>query len=187
MTTQTTDEMELAAEILTLATEMTFASIRPDGTPHASTVSFASSNLTVYFAVAIDSQKAFNIQHCNRVAYTANTRYRSWHEIRGLAVDAIAQLVTGVDELSVVSAMLRQKYPEFCSIVDNPAQLPWPGMLFIRCDPTDIVMLDYTQGFGHTVYFQTELASDVATSHSPSGRGEIRIAERGPGGRKRTW
>lgn len=182
----TTDELNLAAEILTLATEMTLASIRPNGTPHASTVSFASSQLTVYFSVSINSQKALNIQHCNRVAFTANNPYRSWREIRGVAVDATARLVTGVEELSVVSAMLRQKHPEFSSIVDDVTQLPWPGMLFIRCDPTDIVMLDYTRGFGHTVYFQTDPAGAEGIC-SASGQPAIGTEKPGLGGHKRTW
>jgi hypothetical protein len=153
-------DLDLATEILSLATELTLASIRPDGTPHASTVNFANSGLTVYLAVAIDCQKAHNIQHSSRVAFTANTAYRSWAEIRGLSIDASARLVTGVEELSLVSELLLQKYPEFSVVISNPAQRPWPGMLFIRCDPSCISLLDYTKGFGHTEYFQIDATAD---------------------------
>lgn len=187
MTTPTRDEFDLAAEILSLATELTFASIRPDGTPHASTVNFASNGLTVYFAVAIDCQKACNIQHCSRVAFTANTPYRNWREIRGLSVDGVARLVTGVEELSLASALLQQKYPEFASIIQDPAQLPWPGMLFIRCDPVHVALLDYTRGFGHTVHFEAPAAAaerapetahrstDTASSPDASKRRDSRL------------
>jgi uncharacterized protein YhbP (UPF0306 family) len=154
MTNPTRSDLDLATGILSRATDLTLASIRPDGTPHASTASFANSGLTVYFAVAIDCQKAHNIQHSSRVAFTVNTAYRNWAEIRGLSIDAAARLVTGVEELNLVSALLLEKYPEFSVIISNPAQLPWPGMLFIRCDPSYISLLDYTKGFGHTVHFQ---------------------------------
>lgn len=156
MKTPTSLELDLATDILTNATELTLCSIRPDGTPHASTASFANSGSTIYMAVSIGCQKAYNIQHCSRVAYTVNQAYRNWLEIQGLSVDATAHFVTGVEELGLASALLWQKYPEFASIIMNPEQLPWPGMVFIRCEPSHFGLLDYTKGFGHTEHFQVD-------------------------------
>ena len=133
MTIFSTSDSDLATEILALGRELTLASIRPDGTPHASTVSYANIGLVVYFAVAIDSQKTQNIEHNRQVAFAVNTPYKKWKEIRGMAVDAAARLVTGTDELALAEGLLLIKYPEFAAVISNPLQLPWPGML-IECD-----------------------------------------------------
>ena len=161
MTNPSKSQLDLCTDILSLATELTLASIRPDGTPHASTASFASDGLCVYFSVAIDSQKAHNIQHSNRIAFAVNTAYRHWNEIRGLSVDASAHMVTGKEELSFASALLMQKFPEFASVISDPAQLPWPGMVFVRCIPHRIALLDYTKGFGHTDYLEVDAALEL--------------------------
>ena len=69
MTNPTSSDLDLATEILALETELTLASIRPDGTPHVSSASYANSGLIVYFAVAIECQKAHNIQHSSQIAF----------------------------------------------------------------------------------------------------------------------
>ena len=61
-------ELDLAIDILANAAELTLCSIRPDGPSHASTESFANSGLTIYMAVSIGCQKAYNIEHCSRIA-----------------------------------------------------------------------------------------------------------------------
>lgn len=160
MSEYTSEELAQASDILGRATELTMATLRPDGAPHASTASFANKGLTVYLAVAIGSQKACNIQYDSRVAFTANMAYRNWDEIRGLSVDATAHFVTGDAELKLASSLLWQKYPQFASVISNPDILPWPGMVFIRCDPTHVALLDYAQGFGHTVHFRVDASAD---------------------------
>ena len=166
MTSYTSSDLDLVTEILSLGRELTLASIRPDGTPHASTVSYANIGLVVYFAVAIDSQKTYNIDHNSQVAFAVNTPYKKWREIRGLAVDAAARLVTGTDELALAESLLLRKYPEFSTVISNPLQLPWPGMLFIRCDPSFISLLDYTKGFGHTTRFRIGLDTNISPFHN---------------------
>jgi uncharacterized protein YhbP (UPF0306 family) len=160
MTQPSKDELAVINEILDLATEVTLASVRPDGMPHASTTHFAHRGLTLYLAIAIDSEKSHNVQHCSRVAYTINTSYRSWREIRGLAVDATARLVTGVEEFATASLLLQKKYPEFATIISDFSQLPWPGMVFLRCDPLHIALLDYAKGFGNTVHIDLASGTD---------------------------
>ena len=54
----------LREEILSVlkdASDMTIATIRPDGYPQATTVSYVSDGLTIYFGCAAESQKAQNI------------------------------------------------------------------------------------------------------------------------------
>jgi general stress protein 26 len=153
MTSSSGSNIELVEDMLLRGGDMTLASIRVDGTPHASTVNFASRGMAVYFAISIDSQKSHDIQHCARVAFTVNLPYHSWTEIRGLSVDGDASIVTDPEELDLAGTLLLKKYPQFASIISNLAQHPWPGMLFVRCDPVHVALLDYTKAFGHTDYF----------------------------------
>jgi hypothetical protein len=46
------------------------ATIRPDGYPQATTVSYVSDGLTIYFGCVAESQKAQNIAYNNKVSLT---------------------------------------------------------------------------------------------------------------------
>lgn len=139
--------------ILRAGRELVLASIRPDGSPHASTLSYASDGLKVYCAISLDSQKAHDIRHDGHVAYVVNSPYHTWAEIRGISVDARASMLNQTEELQLAATLLLQKYPEFSKVISNTKALPWPGLLFITLQPQLISMLDYTQGFGHTEQF----------------------------------
>lgn len=139
--------------ILGAGRELVLASIRPDGSPHASTLSYASDGLKVYCAISLDSQKAHDIRHDGHVAYVVNSPYRSWTEIRSISVDARASMLNQTDELQQAATLLLRKYPEFSKVISNTDALPWPGLLFIGLQPHVISLLDYTRGFGHTEYY----------------------------------
>ena len=142
----------LALDILHRAKDLTLASLRSDGAPHATTLSFASAELVMYAAVGIDSQKAHNIRRDGRVALTVNAPYRDWHEIQGLAIDATAEIVIEPDQMRLASELLLARFPQYVKLVGNTQTVPWPGMLYVRIVPRNVALLDYTQSFGHTVH-----------------------------------
>ncbi|CUI08969.1 pyridoxamine 5'-phosphate oxidase family protein [Massilia antarctica] len=144
---------ELARTILAATTDLTLASIRDDGTPHASTVSFAADGLVLYVAIALDSHKAHNLRTHPQVALTVNAPYRSWNEIQGLSMDAMAEMIHEPVEAQRAAAALLARFPAFAQVVANTSALPWPGMLFVRITPLAVALLDYTKGFGHTDFF----------------------------------
>jgi hypothetical protein len=74
---------EEITSILKNADEMTIATVRPDGYPQATTVSYVNDGLKIYFGCAAESQKAKNLARDSRVSLTVNLPYRSWKEIRG--------------------------------------------------------------------------------------------------------
>lgn len=152
------------AAILDAGKDLVLASIRPDGTPHASTLSYASDGLRTYCAISLDSQKAHDIRHDAHVAYVVNAPYRSWAEIRGVSIDARASMLNEPGELRLASTLLLQKYPEFSTIISDTMALPWPGMLFIALQPLFISLLDYTKAFGHTEHFSVD-AGHLAKVH----------------------
>lgn len=147
---------DLVDRILAGAADLTLATLRADGSPRASTVSFVNQGHVLYAAIAIDSGKAHDISHDNRVAVTVNLPYASWAAIQGLAIDGHAAFVSDTDELAAVASLLHRKQPAFAKLIADPTQLPWPGMLFLRITPQALALLDYTKGVGHTSYFALE-------------------------------
>ena len=97
----------LIDRILTGAADLTLATLRADGSPHASTVNFAHSGWQLYTAISLDSGKAHDINHDHRVALTVNLPYSDWHDIQGLAIDGEAAFVTDPQELARVAASKR--------------------------------------------------------------------------------
>lgn len=143
----------LARAILAGATEMTLATVRADGSPHASTVNFASDGIVLYAAIALDSNKSHDIRDDARVSLTVNAPFKNWNEIQGLSIDATATLVEGRTDHVAASALLLAKLPQYAAMVGAAPLLPWPGMLFIRILPTALILLDYTKQFGHAEHF----------------------------------
>ena len=80
--------------ILDDANDVTIATVREDGYPQATTVSYVNEGLTIYFGCAADSQKAKNIARNSKVSLTVNLPYGSWNEIRGLSLGGRAERVT---------------------------------------------------------------------------------------------
>jgi hypothetical protein len=146
------EDLELATRILSEVDDLTLATIRSDGSPHASTVNFVCEDMVLYAAIAIDSAKAHDLGRDGRVALTVNAPYGNWNEIQGLSIDGIAEFITEPGELSFVSSLLLNRFPAFREIISTEV-LPWPGMLFVRITPRILTLLDYTHGFGHMETF----------------------------------
>jgi hypothetical protein len=150
---------ELACNILTRTNEMTLATLRADGSPHASTVSFASDGLILFAAIAIDCGKAYEIRRDGRVSLTVNAPFQTWNQIQGLSIDGVAALIDWPRGQEEASALLLRKLPAYAALVGKAPATPWPGMLFIRIVPKVVNVLDYTERFGHSTRFAvTDLA-----------------------------
>lgn len=127
---------------------MTIATLRPDGWPQATTVGYVSEGLTLYFLCGLDSQKAANLAHDDRVSLTIDHDTPDLMAITGLSMAARAQKVVDRDKANTVLRMLPLKYPENISL---PMAMPTPEDVHIfRVTPTVISVLDYSKGFGHT-------------------------------------
>lgn len=148
-----THDRAFALGILARAKDATLASIRADGTPHASTVNFAYDELVLYAAIGIDSQKAHNIRLRPHIALTVNAPYQQWNEIQGMAIDGLAEIVSDPDEVRHASALLLSRFPQYAKFMGDTNTIPWPGMLYVRIIAQSIALLNYGEGFGHTTYF----------------------------------
>jgi len=144
-------EQEIKRKILALLDQhriMTIATLRPDGWPQATTVGYVSDGLTLYFLCGLDSQKAANLAHDDRVSLTIDHDTPDLMAITGLSMAARAQLVTDQAEAERVLGLMPLRYPAQTKL---PVPMPKPGDVRIfRLTPTVISVLDYSKGFGHT-------------------------------------
>lgn len=133
--------------ILDRANEMTIATVRKDGYPQATTVSFVNDALDIYFGCSGDSQKARNISRNSKVSLTANLPYANWGEIRGISAGGHAGLLTDPHEIELAGQLLLRKFPQG---IAEYASGVLAGVAFCKVVPTVISVLDYRRGFGHT-------------------------------------
>lgn len=133
---------------------MTIATLRPDGWPQATTVGYVNEGLTLYFLCGLESQKAANLAHDDRVSLTIDHDTSDLMAITGLSMAAHARAVTDRAEAQRIIQMLPLKYPE---VHEPPLPMPSPDEVRIfRVLPTVISVLDYSQGFGHTDLYVCE-------------------------------
>jgi general stress protein 26 len=129
------------------AHDLTLATIRPDGYPQATTVSFAHDGLTLYVGIGKHSQKANNIRQNNKVSLTINLPYRDWREIRGVSMSALAEILDEPQAVASARECLLRRFPQVAE---------WAGpdmaadIAFLKITPQVISVLDYSKGFGHT-------------------------------------
>ncbi len=134
------------SKLLASENDMTIATVREDGYPQATTVSYVSDGLKIYFGCDAGSQKARNIARSNKVSLAIDAPYASWEEIKGLSIGGTAERVTEKQELNRVVRLMHAKFPQ----INEYATDADAGLAVFRITPQVISVLDYTKGFGHT-------------------------------------
>lgn len=132
--------------VLDRSPDMTIATVRPDGAPQATVVSFVHDGLDIYFGTGAGAQKAANIARDPRVSITVTAPYGDWLHIQGLSLSGVASTVTSAEELARVYALMVGRFPQLAAMSDRDRA---ETRLF-RVVPTVVSVLDYTKGFGHT-------------------------------------
>jgi hypothetical protein len=138
---------EFVLRVLDSAPDLTLATIRPDGYPQATTVSYAHEGMLLYAGIGRHSQKAENIRRNGKVSLTITLPYHDWLEIRGLSMSAIAELLDDPQDAATAAACLERRFP---------AVAEWGGpdmahaVAFLRIRPQMVSVIDYSKGFGHT-------------------------------------
>ena len=133
-------------DVLETVADLTIASIREDGFPQATTVSYVSDGMTVYFGTSKDSQKAANLARDSRVSITVNKPYRFWKDIVGLSAAGHATRVSEAAEYRKVGRLLFARFPD----VHEYASAESEEVALFRIDLSIVTLLDYRQGFGHS-------------------------------------
>ncbi len=125
---------------------MTITTLRPDGSPQATTVGYAKDGLILYFLCGRDAQKARNLARDDRIPLTIDHDTSDPIAISSLSMAARAQPVDDPTEVEKVFRLLPLKYPEYMGL----AMPKLEEIRIFRVRPTIISVLDYSLGFGHT-------------------------------------
>lgn len=126
---------------------LNLGTVRPDGWPQVTTVSYVNDGLKLYFVTLAQAQKVNNIAHSSKVSLTIDSDEDDWDQIKGLSMSAEAGIVTDPKEIARVGDLMLDKFPQ---IRGMGTPLDTQTMTVIRLSPRVISVLDYTKGFGHT-------------------------------------
>lgn len=136
----------LILDILDRSPDMTIGTVRPDGAPQATVVSFVHDGLNLYFGTGSQSQKSTNIARDPRVSITVTAPYSDWLHIQGVSLFGTAEEIEDVAGKVHVAELMMRRFPQLGQM---PAVDPQDTKLFcIR--PSVVSVLDYTKGFGHS-------------------------------------
>ncbi len=138
---------EFILNVMANAKDLTLATIRPDGYPQATTVSFAFDDLTIYVGVGKNSQKALNIRRNNKISLTINSEYTDWSQIKGLSMGGVAEIADDPQDIQSAAACLLARFPQAAEWANGDHK---NEVAFLKIRPQVISVLDYTKGFGHT-------------------------------------
>ena len=134
--------------ILDGARDMTIATVREDGFPQATTVSYVHDELTIYFGCGVSSQKAMNIARNSKVSLAINLPYSNWIEIRGLSLAGRASLVNDPTETEKIRKLLMEKFQQVAQYASSGSV----GVALFRIAPRVVSILDYSKGIGYTEF-----------------------------------
>ncbi len=132
--------------ILNQGQDLTLATLREDGWPQATTVSYASQGLDIYFGCDARSQKARNLARDDRVSATVDLPYANWGQIHCLSLGGRARRLTDPEEIGRVGALFFAKFPQ---MGDYMTASDGGELALFQITPQVISVLDYRQGFGH--------------------------------------
>jgi pyridoxine/pyridoxamine 5'-phosphate oxidase len=159
-------QRHLISDLLRRNTLMRVATIRPDGYPQVTTVTFASDGLVLYFACDRDSQKARNLSHSRKVSLAIDADTPDWNRIQGLSMGGQARVLARSDDIQHASRLLARRFEAMRGLsAEDLAQ-----MAFVRVTPRVIALLDYTRGFGHSELLSVpvnELPARAHAAHAP--------------------
>ena len=144
----------LQQKILTLLDShriMTIATLRPDGWPQATTVGYVNEGLTLWFLCGLESQKAGNLAHDDRVSITIDHDTRR-HDVDHRLVDGGARPSRerprrGAEGDRDAAAEVSGR----AAVDGRQMKMPAPeDVALFRVVPEIVSVLDYTKGFAHT-------------------------------------
>jgi len=124
---------------------MTIATLRPDGWPQATMVSYANDGLLLYFVVSRASQKYANIERDSRVSIVVGRDFEEPTQIKALSIAANASEVQDPKQRERAIDLILERHPEL-------AKLPRPDLrhsAVMRAYCSIVTILDYSKGFGH--------------------------------------
>src|SRR4051812_12657368 len=124
---------------------MAVATLRPDGWPPATMVSYANEDVLIYFVVSRQGEKFRNIERDDRVSIVIGGDFHDPSTIKALSIAARASEVRDPKQRQRAVGLLLERHPGLRKL-EPPAP---DHSAVIRANPETITILDYSKGFGH--------------------------------------
>ena len=134
-----------AVEILDHYRLMTIATLRPDGWPQATMVSYANDGLLLYFIISRQSQKYANIDRDSRVSIVIGRDFEDPRQIKALSIAANASEVRDPVQREKAIGLVLQRHPALAKL--GSPNLRHSAVMRAYC--SIVTILDYSKGFGH--------------------------------------
>jgi len=134
-----------AVDILDKYRLMTIATLRADGWPQATMVSYANDGLLLYFIISRQSQKYANIDRDSRVSIVIGRDFDEPAQIKALSIAANASEVRDPVQRQHAIELILKRHPAL-------ARLGGPDLnhsAVMRAYCSIVTILDYSKGFGH--------------------------------------
>ncbi len=155
---------QLILDILADHNILTLATVRDDGYPQATTVTYANDGLEIYFLTGPERQKVINIKRCNKVSLTIDHDYEDWYQIKGLSMGGIAENLSDPDEIKKAITYLTAKFHQLREWGSDEETRK--AAAFVKITPQVISVINYEKGFGHTdlVNVSADAAQEMLTA-----------------------
>lgn len=154
---------ELAERILAFLANhhvLSLATVGEDG-PRATNLFYACDDLALVWVSADDARHSRDVDTDPRVAVTIAPDCEDFTVIRGLQINGTAHRVIDPAERSRLRRLIERRYPFLQRLDDAPAKLreAYAGVSVYRLEPSRIVLIDNTKGFGHKETLTLAVAS----------------------------
>jgi nitroimidazol reductase NimA-like FMN-containing flavoprotein (pyridoxamine 5'-phosphate oxidase superfamily) len=137
---------EKAVAILDANRLMGLSTVRPDGWPQTTIVSYANEGILIYFIVSRQSQKFQNIAQDDRVSIAIGRDFYDPAMVKAVSIAARASEVRDEKQRHRAVKLLLERHPGLRRL-----EPPEPGhSAVMRANPDIITILDYSKGFGHS-------------------------------------
>ena len=134
-----------AVEILNQNRLVALSTVRPDGWPQTTFVSYANDGLLLYFVISRQSQKFANIQKDDRVSLAVGRDFYDPSTVKAVSIAAHASEVTDATQRKRAVELLLGRHPGLQRL-----EAPAPShSAVMRAYPAIVTILDYSKGFGH--------------------------------------
>ena len=134
-----------AVQILDEYRLMTIATLRADGWPQATMVSYANDGLLLYFVISRQSQKYANIDRDSRVSIVVGRDFEDPRQIKALSIAANAAEVGDPAQRQKAIGLVLQRHPALAKL--GGPDLKHSAVMRAYC--SIVTILDYSKGFGH--------------------------------------
>ncbi len=139
---------EKAIEILAQNRLMAIATLRADGWPQTTMVSYANEfdDILIYFVISRTGQKFANIARDRRVSLVIGRDFEDPATIKAVSIAALADEVSDEKQVQHAIDLLLKRHPGLKKLQRPRSE----HSAVMRANPQIISIIDYSQGFGHT-------------------------------------